>query len=81
MAAEPLDDGMRIRGGPMGGARVASRGDHRIAMALAMAGLRAGGPVIVDDCANVATSFPGFADLAKGAGLGIALGGDGATGP
>ncbi len=81
VAAEPLDDGMRIRGGPMGGARVASRGDHRIAMALAMAGLRAGGPVIVDDCANVATSFPGFADLAKGAGLGIALGGDGATGP
>jgi 3-phosphoshikimate 1-carboxyvinyltransferase len=80
VAAEPLDDGMRIRGGPMSGARVASRGDHRIAMALAMAGLRADGPVIVDDCANVATSFPGFADLAKGAGLGIALG-DGATGP
>jgi len=69
--AEPLEDGMRIRGGSMGGGRVASRGDHRIAMALAMAGLRAGGPVTIDDCANVATSFPGFADLARGIGLGI----------
>jgi len=79
--AEPLEDGMRIRGGPMAGGRVASRGDHRIAMALAMAGLRAGGPVIIDDCANVATSFPGFADLARGIGLGIGLGIDTATDP
>jgi len=79
--AEPLDDGMRIRGGSMGGGRVASRGDHRIAMALAMAGLRAGGPMTVDDCANVATSFPGFADLARDAGLGIEVGIDGATDP
>jgi 3-phosphoshikimate 1-carboxyvinyltransferase len=75
--AEPLDDGMRIRGGAIDGGRVASRGDHRIAMALAVAGLRAGGPVIIDDCANVATSFPGFAGLARGIGLGI----DAATDP
>jgi len=69
--AGPLDDGMRIRGGRLGGGRVKSRGDHRIAMALAMAGLRATLPVVIADCDNVATSFPGFADLARGAGLSI----------
>ncbi len=73
--AEPRDDGMRIRGGALGGGRVESRGDHRIAMALAMAGLRATQPLLVADCANVATSFPGFADLARDAGLGIHVAG------
>ena len=66
-----LPDGMRIRGGSLHGGRVASRGDHRIAMAFAMAGLRAGASVVVEDCANVATSFPGFAELAGTAGLAI----------
>jgi 3-phosphoshikimate 1-carboxyvinyltransferase len=65
------DDGMRIRGGAIAGGRVDSRGDHRIAMALAMAGLRASQPVVIADCANVATSFPGFAALAGDAGLDI----------
>jgi len=36
-----------------------------------MAGLVSGEGVRVEDCANVATSFPGFAELAAGAGLGI----------
>jgi 3-phosphoshikimate 1-carboxyvinyltransferase len=75
--AEPRDDGMRIRGGALGGGRVASHGDHRIAMALAMAGLRASAPVVIDDCANVATSFPGFAELARASGLAIDVGGRG----
>jgi 3-phosphoshikimate 1-carboxyvinyltransferase len=69
--AQPREDGMRIRGGVLTGGRVQSHGDHRIAMAFAMAGLRAAQPVLVEDCANVATSFPGFAELARGAGLGI----------
>jgi len=73
--AEARDDGMRIRGGALGGGRVESRGDHRIAMALAMAGLRAAQPVLVADCANVATSFPGFVDCARAAGLGIHVAG------
>jgi 3-phosphoshikimate 1-carboxyvinyltransferase len=71
--AEPRDDGMRIRGGALGGGRVASRGDHRIAMAFSMAGLRATEPVVVEDCANVATSFPGFPELARDAGLAISV--------
>jgi 3-phosphoshikimate 1-carboxyvinyltransferase len=45
--------------------------DHRIAMAFATAALRAEKPLIVQDCRNVDTSFPGFADLARRAGLGI----------
>jgi 5-enolpyruvylshikimate-3-phosphate synthase len=51
---------------------VDSHGDHRIAMSFAMAALRAGGEIRIDDCANVDTSFPGFVDLAASAGLHIA---------
>jgi 3-phosphoshikimate 1-carboxyvinyltransferase len=69
--AEPRPDGIRIRGGRLGEGRVAARGDHRIAMAFAMAALRAGGAVEIEDCANVDTSFPGFAGTAAAAGLGI----------
>lgn len=69
--ARPTPDGMIIRGGGLGGGRINSHGDHRIAMAFAMAALRANGPITIDDCANVATSFPGFIALARGAGLGI----------
>lgn len=50
----------RLRGG-----RVASAGDHRIAMALAVAGLCADGAVTVDDPACIETSFPGFADALR----------------
>ncbi|HHI75804.1 MAG TPA: 3-phosphoshikimate 1-carboxyvinyltransferase, partial [Gammaproteobacteria bacterium] len=62
-------DGIVIQGGPIGGGRVHSHGDHRIAMAFAMAGLRAGGEIVIDDCANVNTSFPGFVELAAASGL------------
>ncbi|MEO5573334.1 MAG: 3-phosphoshikimate 1-carboxyvinyltransferase, partial [Gammaproteobacteria bacterium] len=48
---------------------IESHGDHRIAMAFAMAGLRAAGPIIINDCANVNTSFPGFSAMAHAAGL------------
>ena len=74
---ELLPDGMWIRGRPgpgpaYGGGRVDSHGDHRVAMAFAVAALRAGGAIEIDDTANVATSFPGFASLARGAGLALA---------
>ncbi len=70
--AEALADGIRIRGGCIGGGTVTSYSDHRIAMAFAMAALRASAPIEVQDCANVSTSFPGFAALAGEAGLQIA---------
>ncbi|RZU98818.1 3-phosphoshikimate 1-carboxyvinyltransferase [Spiribacter vilamensis] len=69
--AEPQPDGIRIVGGPIRGGRVAAHGDHRIAMAFAMAGLAADGPITIDGCAEVDTSFPGFVELAHGAGLAI----------
>ena len=70
--ARPTPDGMVIRGVErLRGGRAASQGDHRVAMALAMAALRAEGPVVVEDVAAVATSFPGFAALAREAGLGL----------
>jgi len=69
--ARPTPDGIVIRGGAIGGGRVGSHGDHRIAMSFAMAALRASGPITIDDCANVNTSFPGFVGLAAKAGLNI----------
>ena len=62
-------DGILIRGGRLSGGAVESRGDHRVAMAFAMAALRASGPVAVRNCANVDTSFPGFAAQAAAVGL------------
>jgi 5-enolpyruvylshikimate-3-phosphate synthase len=68
---EVLPDGLRIEGGPLGGGIVDSHGDHRVAMAFAVASLRAAGTIEIRDVANVATSFPGFATLARSAGLRI----------
>jgi len=72
--AQAQPDGARIRGGQLRGGSVNSLGDHRVAMSFAMAALRANGPVEILDCANVATSFPGFAALARNAGLQIEAG-------
>ncbi|MBT8147083.1 MAG: bifunctional prephenate dehydrogenase/3-phosphoshikimate 1-carboxyvinyltransferase, partial [Gammaproteobacteria bacterium] len=63
------DDGIDITGGQLGGGEIDSQGDHRIAMAFAMAALCSSAPIIIRDCANVATSFPGFVELACSAGL------------
>jgi 3-phosphoshikimate 1-carboxyvinyltransferase len=67
--AEPRPDGMRITGGALGKGCIDSRGDHRVAMAFAVAALRAAGELEIRDVANVATSFPGFPALARQAGL------------
>lgn len=72
---EVVDDGLVITGCPEGdvfsGGVIASHGDHRIAMAFSMAGLRAAEPIRINDCDNVGTSFPDFIDCARKAGLGI----------
>jgi len=69
------DDGIVIQGGQMTGGTVDSHGDHRIAMAFSVASLAAGGEIRIRDCANVSTSFPGFADLARRAGIRIKVDG------
>lgn len=71
ISAEPTPDGIVIQGGQLGSGEVVSHGDHRIAMSFAMSGLRANGPIVIRDCANVATSFPDFLGLAKRCGLAI----------
>jgi 3-phosphoshikimate 1-carboxyvinyltransferase len=69
VAATPTQDGMIIEGGALKGGSINSHGDHRIAMSFAMAALRAQQEIVIEDCANVATSFPGFVQLAKQSGL------------
>ncbi len=60
---EELPDGMVIEGPtPLRGARLHSHGDHRIAMALAVAASIAGGESRIDDSAAVDISYPGFFD-------------------
>ena len=69
--ATPTEDGMIINGGKIHGGKVHSRDDHRIAMAFTMAALRADGEIVIEDCANVSTSFPDFVGLSQRAGIGI----------
>ena len=65
-------DGAVIEGGRLRGGSVESHGDHRIAMSFAVAAQLADGDVRINDIANVATSFPGFVELAKAAGMTVA---------
>jgi 3-phosphoshikimate 1-carboxyvinyltransferase len=64
VAVEEFEDGLAITGtggaSIPGGARIASKLDHRIAMAMTVAGLAARESVTIDDVAPVATSYPGF---------------------
>lgn len=68
---EEKADGALIHGGPIASGQVESAGDHRIAMAFCVAGLIANGPIDIDDCDNVATSFPGFLESANACGFAI----------
>ncbi len=68
---ETFADGIRIRGGQLQGGEIDSKGDHRIAMAFAVAALRASGPICIKNCQNVATSFPRFPELARSVGINV----------
>lgn len=69
VAVETFADGIKITGGDMGGGAVDSFGDHRIAMAFTVAGLRSESSIDIANCANVATSFPNFIELATEVGM------------
>ncbi|MGB3271174.1 MAG: 3-phosphoshikimate 1-carboxyvinyltransferase [Rhodanobacter sp.] len=71
VAIEETPDGAIVDGGPIGAGTVESLTDHRIAMSFAVAGLRATDPVRINDCRHVATSFPGFRELANGCGFAL----------
>ena len=59
---EPQGDALCIEGGPLRGADVGSHGDHRIAMACAVAALVAEGETRIRDAGAVSKSYPGFFD-------------------
>jgi len=71
IAVDEAPDGATIRGGRIAGGDVESDGDHRVAMAFAVAAQCASGEVRIGDVANVATSFPGFEELARVVGFGL----------
>jgi len=71
IAVDEAPDGATIHGGRIDAGEVESDGDHRVAMAFAVAAQCARGEVRVGDVANVATSFPGFAALARSTGFGL----------
>jgi len=65
------EDWMTVLGSgeaPKGGASIATRLDHRLAMSFLTLGNVSREPVTVDDVAPVDTSFPGFVDLMNGLG-------------
>ncbi|MDR1359799.1 MAG: 3-phosphoshikimate 1-carboxyvinyltransferase [Deltaproteobacteria bacterium] len=64
---EQREDGLTVHPSALRGGVVHSRGDHRIAMALAVAGLGCG-QTVVEDASCVAKSFPGFAAAMRGLG-------------
>jgi len=64
-------DGATIHGGRLQGGRIDSHGDHRVAMAFAIAAQLADGEVRIGDVANVATSFPGFDARARATGMNV----------
>jgi 3-phosphoshikimate 1-carboxyvinyltransferase len=66
---EEKAQGVVIEGGQIKGGTVDSAGDHRTAMAFAMAGLRSNEEVKVINCSQVATSFPEFVDSSARAGI------------
>ncbi|MCA1819723.1 MAG: 3-phosphoshikimate 1-carboxyvinyltransferase [Halobacteriales archaeon] len=73
IAAHEAPDGLVVHGGTLRGAQVASRDDHRIHMAFAVAGLAALGDTFVDGAASAAVSYPGFhADLQRLSGRAVA---------
>jgi len=68
---EELPDGLVLHGGRLRGAEVDGRDDHRLVMALAVAGLVAEGATVVDTAEAVAITFPQFVDLMQQTGASI----------
>lgn len=69
---DPLPDGFVVEGPtPLHGAVVDSHDDHRVAMALAVAGLAAEDCVVIENAECIADSFPGFVELMRSMGVEI----------
>ncbi|MFU8876560.1 MAG: 3-phosphoshikimate 1-carboxyvinyltransferase [Wenzhouxiangellaceae bacterium] len=68
---EQKPDGAIVHGGKVTGGRVDARGDHRIAMSLAVLALVAEGPVIIDGAHWIRTSYPAFVEQMQALGAPI----------
>lgn len=68
---EELPDGLVIHGSEMHAASVHGHGDHRVVMALAVAGMACDGITEIDTAEAVSITFPNFVELMQGAGAGI----------
>jgi 3-phosphoshikimate 1-carboxyvinyltransferase len=71
IAVQEIADGAVIEGGRLVAGNVDCAGDHRCAMSFAVAGAIASDVVRIRDCANVATSFPGFVAAANRVGMAL----------
>ena len=71
ISIQETPDGAVIEGGRFGSGSIDTHDDHRIAMSFAVAAQVADGEVRINDIATVATSFPGFVELATGAGMAV----------
>ena len=65
---EEFADGLAISGGRVLGGIVDAGGDHRIAMAFAILGTRAQGPVTIAGAREISTSYPGFVETLRALG-------------
>jgi 3-phosphoshikimate 1-carboxyvinyltransferase len=70
---EERPDGLIVRGGPLKGADVDGHKDHRVVMALAVAGLIASGKTEISTAESAAVTFPNFADLLVRCGAGLSI--------
>ncbi len=70
---EVKDDNMYVRGGPMKGTVGDSHQDHRIAMSLSVAALRANGKTEIQHAEAVDKSFPGFFETLRSLGATLSL--------
>ncbi len=68
-----LPDGLVIRGGGLGGGRVDGHGDHRVVMALTVAGFASDGPITVSSAEAADVTYSGFWDAMRGLGGDIEL--------
>jgi 3-phosphoshikimate 1-carboxyvinyltransferase len=68
-SVEERADGLIIEGGRLQGGVIDSEGDHRIAMAFAVASVLSRGRIEIRNTAQVATSFPNFIEVAGAAGM------------
>ncbi|MBL8028952.1 MAG: 3-phosphoshikimate 1-carboxyvinyltransferase [Fibrobacteres bacterium] len=70
---EEKRDGLRIKQSALTGAEVSGHGDHRVVMALTLAGMVADGETIIDTAESVAVTYPGFVESMKSLGADIEM--------